>query len=167
METDKKVLKYADLEALRRKCTKNKQTIVFTSGCYDILHLGHVMHFNYCKEKGDILVVSLGNDKTLRELKGPTRPINPEDFRARMIAALSIVDYVVISEEGGYLDHVKMIERLRPDFYVVPSTDKNLETKIKLAKDNGGKLIACKRLPPGHLKGGISVTKIVEKIKSL
>lgn len=167
MKTDKKIISYSDLEALRKRCSNDGKTIVFTSGCYDIMHLGHVMHFNFCKSKGDVLLVSLGNDKTLRELKGPSRPINSETFRARMLAALEQVDYVVISEESGFMDHSRMVEILRPDYYVVPSTDKNLSLKKSLSEVNGGKLIVCKRLPPEHLKGGISVTKILEKINKI
>ena len=164
MLSDKKVINYKDLPLIRARATKEAKKIVFTSGCYDILHLGHVMHFNYCKAQGDILVISLGNDKTLTELKGPGRPINPESFRARMIAALELCDYVIISEGSGIMDHNRVVEMLRPDVYVVPSSDKYLGQKRKLAEANGGKLNICKRLPPEHLKGGISVTKIVAKL---
>lgn len=164
MITDKKIIKYKDLASIRRKTEKNNQTIVFTSGCYDILHLGHIVHFNFCKSIGDILVISLGSDSTLRELKGPTRPINNQQFRARLLAALELVDYVVISEESGVMDHTEIVKILKPDFYVVPSTDKNIIRKEKLIKSVEGKLIICKRLPPSHMKGGISTTKIAREL---
>ena len=165
MKTDKKVIAYKDLPSLRKKADGMDKKIVMTTGCYDILHLGHVVHFNYCKSRGDWLVVSVGNDKCVKTLKGPDRPINDESFRARMMAALECVDFVVISEEMGIMDHNKLIALLRPDFYVVPGTDARLVEKTKLVEKNGGKLIACRRLPPGHLKGGISTTKIDAKLK--
>jgi glycerol-3-phosphate cytidylyltransferase len=164
MKTDAKIVGYADLPKLRDKFAKEGKTTVFTSGCYDILHLGHIIHFNFCKQKGDILFISLGNDACVRELKGPTRPINNERFRARMLAALEIVDYVVISEEMGVMDHDRMVAELRPNLYIVPGTDKRIAEKRALVEQNGGRLIACRRLPPNNLKGGISTTSIESKL---
>jgi rfaE bifunctional protein nucleotidyltransferase chain/domain len=166
MKTDKKIIKYKDLKKVSNIYQKNNQKVVLTTGCYDILHLGHIIHFNYCKEKGDILVVSVGNDKTVRDLKGPARPINPESFRARMIAALECVDYVVISEEHGKMDHNQLTTLLRPDMYVVPITDSMLEEKKELCKKNGVGFITCRRIPPEHTKGGISTTEIDRKLSS-
>ena len=165
MRTDKKIISYRQAGALRRTASRAGKTIVLTTGCYDILHLGHVMHFHYCKSRGDILVVSVGSDATVRGLKGPSRPINDERFRSRMIAALEYVDYVVISEEDGKMDHTRLVEILRPDFYIVPSTDSLLAEKRRLITENGGKLISCRRLPPGNMKGGISTTLIEKKLQ--
>ena len=162
MTTDKKIITYNGLQRLRKKANKENISIVLTTGCFDILHLGHVIHLNYCKSRGDVLIVSVGNDKTLRELKGPGRPINNESFRARMIAALECVDFVVISEEHGTMDHTGLVELLRPDYYVVPSTDSMLDEKRRLIDTVNGTFVSCRRLPPGHLKGGISSTKIDE-----
>ena len=160
MRSDKKIITYRQAGALRHAASKTGETIVLTTGCYDLLHLGHVTHFHYCKSRGDILVVSLGNDETVRGLKGPSRPINDQRFRARMIAALVYVDYVVISEEYGKMDHSRLVEILRPDFYVVPSTDSMLAEKRRLIMENGGRMITCRRQPPGNVKGGISTTRI-------
>lgn len=166
MKTDKKIVGYDQLEKLREKYKKEGKVTVFTSGCYDLLHMGHLMHFNYCKSKGDVFIVSVANDACVRSLKGPTRPINDERFRARMIAALELVDHVILSEEMGIFDHDRMVELLKPDLYIVPSTDKYLEAKTKLVEANGGKLLTCKRLPPDHMKGGISTTKLEGKLKN-
>lgn len=165
MKTDKKIIKYKNLESLRKKATKEGKTLVFTSGCYDILHLGHIIHFNFCKSKGDILVVNVGNDKTIRDLKGKGRPINNEKFRARTVAALEIIDYVAISEEFGKMDHNKFVELLRPDIFVLNATDSAIAEKQALCDRIGTKLLLCKRLPPGHQKGGISTTQIAKKLK--
>ena len=167
METDKKILKYNQLARLHEKYQKLGKKVVFTSGCYDLIHFGHVMHFNFCKSQGDILVVSVGNDKTLRELKGPSRPLVQEDIRIRMIAALQIVNHVVLSEESGIMDHTKMVKLLKPDLYIDPVTDKYQAAKRKLVASYGGELLTCKRLPPQHLKGGISTTKLAEKLDNI
>ena len=165
MRTDKKILKYKHLPSLRKKAAKESKTIVFTSGCYDLLHLGHIMHFNFCKSRGDIFVVTTGNDKTIKHLKGPGSPIHSEKIRARMIAAIEYVDYVIISEEFGKMDHVESMKLLKPDIFVLNSTDSAVAEKKKLVEENGGKLLLCKRLPPGHKKGGISTTQIKKKLK--
>lgn len=166
MKTDKKIITYKDLPKLRAKATKEGKTIAFTSGCYDILHLGHVVHFNFCKNQADLLVVTVGNDATIRELKGPTRPINDENFRARLLAALELVDYVVISEEFGKMDHNLSMELLRPDKYILNATDSAVQEKKKLTDQYGIELVLCKRLPPGHKKGGISSSGIEKQLNS-
>ncbi len=160
MKTDKKIVGYRKLPQIRKEATRKKKRIVFTTGCFDLLHLGHVMHLSRCcKERGDILVVSVGNDKTVRSLKGPTRPIQDERFRARMVAALECVDYVVISREFGKMDHNRIVELLKPDIYVVPTTDSHLEEKKKLILANGGKLVTCRRI-----KRGVSTTRLAQKL---
>lgn len=165
MKTDKKIIKYKDLKRLRAKANREKKKIIFTSGCYDLLHLGHIIHFHFCKSKGDILVVNVGNDRTVRELKGAGSPINNEKFRARMVAALEVVDFVAVSEEFGKMDHNKFVELLRPDIYVLNITDSAIEAKRALVEKVGGKLHLCRRLPPGHKKGGISTTGIKKKLR--
>src|SRR5580704_12242572 len=75
------------------------QTIVFTNGCFDILHAGHVRYLSAAKQLGDILVVGLNGDASVRELKGEGRPLNPQEDRAEVMAALEAVDYVIIFGE--------------------------------------------------------------------
>ena len=95
---------------------KNKnQRVVFTNGCFDILHLGHVKYLEIAKSFGDILIVGLNADSSVTKLKGPTRPVNPEYDRAYLLAALEVVDYVVIFSEETPHDLIKMIE---PDVLV-------------------------------------------------
>jgi len=163
MKTDKKIIKYEDLRCLRTKADEEGLTIVFTSGCYDVLHFGHVFHFNFCKSKGDILVVSIGNDKTTRMLKGNTRPINNEKLRAKLVAALEITDYVVISEEIGKMDHNNLIELLRPDVFVLNANDSAVKEKQSLADKFGSQLLFRKE----ELTNGsetISTTGILKKL---
>jgi D-beta-D-heptose 7-phosphate kinase/D-beta-D-heptose 1-phosphate adenosyltransferase len=87
---------------------------VLTSGCYDLLHVGHLRSFEVARGLGERLVVGVNRDTRVRELKGPGRPIVPERQRAEMIAGLEVVDYVVLFSED---DAGPLIRRLRPDVY--------------------------------------------------
>ncbi len=88
---------------------------VFTNGCFDILHVGHVRYLTEARALGDRLVVGLNSDASVRALKGPNRPINSQEARREMLLALRCVDEVVIFEET---DPCALIERLRPDVHV-------------------------------------------------
>lgn len=89
--------------------------IVFTNGCFDILHHGHISYLNRAKALGDVLIVGLNSDASVRALKGPRRPINPEGDRAAVLAALGCVDLVVLFEEPT---PARLIETIRPDLFV-------------------------------------------------
>lgn len=131
---------------------KNKR-IVFTNGCFDILHLGHVKYLEVAKSFGDILIVGLNADSSVRELKGPERPINPEYDRAYLLAALEVVDYVVIFSEETPHELIKMI---RPDVLVKGG-------------DYEGKAVVgtefAQELKLVDFVDGKSTTKTIEKIK--
>lgn len=98
-------------KALSRLRTKGKR-IVFTNGCFDILHVGHIEYLKKARRLGDILVIGLNSDRSVRRLKGPGRPINKECDRAKVLASLYFVDYVTIFDE---LTPEKLIRSLRPD----------------------------------------------------
>jgi D-beta-D-heptose 7-phosphate kinase/D-beta-D-heptose 1-phosphate adenosyltransferase len=89
--------------------------VVFTNGCFDLLHLGHVRYLQEARALGDILVVGVNSDASARKIKGPGRPLVPQDERAEVLAALACVDYVTIFEEETA---VPLVETLRPDVYV-------------------------------------------------
>jgi D-beta-D-heptose 7-phosphate kinase/D-beta-D-heptose 1-phosphate adenosyltransferase len=89
-----------------------KKKIVFTNGCFDLLHVGHLKVFETCKKYGQVLVVGLNADASVRRLKGPGRPVVPQGERARMLAALSVVDYVAIFNEDT---PEKLIRQVQPD----------------------------------------------------
>lgn len=84
MQSDKKIINYKQAGLIAKKLKNGGKKTVLITGCYDILHLGHLIFFNYAKSKGDVLVVGIGSDKTIRAYKGPTRPINNENLRARL-----------------------------------------------------------------------------------
>jgi D-beta-D-heptose 7-phosphate kinase/D-beta-D-heptose 1-phosphate adenosyltransferase len=131
--------------------------IVFTNGCFDIMHVGHIRYLQEAAKLGDLLVVGLNSDKSVKRLKGQERPINSEVERAEMLCALSFVDYVIIFEEDTPLE---LIKKIQPDILVKGGDYSNeyvVGTKEVVA--NGGKLIL---LP---FVEGKSTTNIINKIK--
>ena len=89
--------------------------VVLTNGCFDVLHAGHVRYLAQARSLGDALIVGLNSDDSVRAIKGPERPVNGEDDRAAVLAALSCVDYVTVFEE---LTPERLIREVRPDVYV-------------------------------------------------
>lgn len=93
----------------------HRQKIVFTNGCFDILHRGHITYLAQARQLGDLLVVGLNSDASVRRLKGPERPVNDEQSRALLLAALEMVDYVVLFEEDTPYN---LILKVNPDLLV-------------------------------------------------
>ncbi|GAX59782.1 ADP-heptose synthase, bifunctional sugar kinase /adenylyltransferase [Candidatus Scalindua japonica] len=104
-----------ELEEILNKHRGNNERIVFTNGCFDILHIGHIEYLKYSRQQGDILVIGLNTDSSVREQKGDTRPFVSEDERARLISALEDINYVVLFDE---LTPEKLIRRIKPDILV-------------------------------------------------
>ena len=100
-----------ELELLRSAGKK----IVFTNGCFDLLHPGHVSYLEFAREQGDLLVVGMNSDSSVKKIKGPNRPLINEKERARMLAALQAVDYVVIFDEPSV---IHLIKEIKPDVLV-------------------------------------------------
>ena len=98
-----------------RSLHEDGKKVVFTNGCFDLLHVGHVRYLKAARELGDCLVVAINSDDSMRALKGSERPIIPEEQRAEILAALSCVDYVIIFQE---LDPFRLISLLQPDVLV-------------------------------------------------
>jgi len=104
-----------EIKKVAKRLRKQNKRIVFTNGCFDILHKGHVSYLNNAKALGDVLIVGLNSDDSVRRLKGPNRPINDHDDRAYILSALECVDYVVIFDEDTPYE---LIERVKPDVLV-------------------------------------------------
>lgn len=100
------------LEIVERERKAGKR-IVTTNGCFDLLHVGHVRYLYGAKELGDVLIVAINSDESVRRIKGPLRPIIPQEERAEMVAALEPVDYVTIFDEET---PIPLIRAIRPDF---------------------------------------------------
>jgi len=147
------VLTQAQLVAARHELQGRGETLVFTNGCFDILHHGHVDYLRRARALGSALVVGLNSDASTRRLKGPTRPINPEDARASLLAALEFVDYVTIFEEDTPLN---LIRAVRPDV-LVKGGDYQVESIV------GREFAGRTQVLP--FVDGFSTTKIVEKMK--
>ena len=110
-----KILPWEKLKARLESLKKAGKRIVFTNGCFDIIHVGHVSYLEKAKELGDVLVVGLNSDASVASLKGPSRPIVPEQERAYVVSALESIDYVTIFEEDT---PQKLIEYLKPHILV-------------------------------------------------
>jgi len=135
------------------------KTIVFTNGCFDLIHIGHTRYLDDAKRQGDILVVGVNSDASVRIIKPRNRPIVPEDQRAEVVAALACVDFVTIFDEP---DPEHLIRAVLPDV-LVKGADWKLEDIIgaDIVMDHGGRV---ERIP---LAPGVSTTRIIEKIISL
>jgi len=141
---------------------QNGETIVFTNGCFDILHAGHVRYLAQAKARGDRLVVGLNNDESIARLKGPERPINPLDERAMVLSALASVDWVIPFGSVEENDTpAKLIEKISPDI-LVKGGDYTVE-QIAGAEHvlrHGGKVEVLAFLD------GCSTSKVISKIKA-
>lgn len=154
MPTADKIFTLEDL--LNKRKQWKDQKVVFTNGCFDILHLGHVDYLEKAASKGDKLIVALNTDASVSQLKGPTRPVNNQEARARIIAALSFVDAVVYFSEDTPLT---LIKQLKPDVLVKGSDYKisNI-VGVDVVMGNGGKVETI------ELVEGYSTTNIINKI---
>jgi D-beta-D-heptose 7-phosphate kinase / D-beta-D-heptose 1-phosphate adenosyltransferase len=103
------------VERLAASYRRAGKRVVFTNGCFDILHRGHIAYLNQAKAMGDVLIVGLNSDESVRRLKGPERPINSLEDRAHVLAALSCIDHIVAFDDDT---PVRLIERIRPDVFV-------------------------------------------------
>jgi len=151
--------KIVNREQLHRELVRLRtegKKIVFTNGCFDILHVGHARYLKEAKETGDILVLALNSDSSVKAIKGGKRPLIPEEERAYMIASLEVVDYVTIFSETTPLE---LIEYLRPDILVKGGDW--AEDKVvgrESVREWGGKVVIVPEIK------NASTTNIVEKI---
>ena len=106
---------FDSLEPLKAFRNSLKEPLLFTNGCFDILHRGHISYLNEAKKKGGFLLIGLNSDASIKALKGPKRPINTQEERAYLLDNLKAVDGVIVFEEETPL---KLIEALKPDLYL-------------------------------------------------
>ncbi len=159
-----KVIDINDLSRIRIE-HRNKK-IVFCSGCYDILQSGHAVFFNQCKQFGDILVVGVGRDHVITKLKGPGRPVNPQNNRLYLVASLQDVDYATLNDHEiaeGKIDFKHIIESLQPDIFVLNDDDSAIAEKKKICDGIGTKIEYVSRIVPSELEA-TSTTRIIDKI---
>jgi D-beta-D-heptose 7-phosphate kinase/D-beta-D-heptose 1-phosphate adenosyltransferase len=138
---------------------RQKQTVVFTNGCFDVVHRGHIEFLKFCKSQGDILVVGLNSDSSVKTIKGPDRPVNNQHDRSAVLAALETVDYITVFDEP---DPLNLIKEVKPDILVKGQdwAQKGIVGR-EFVESYGGKVV----LAP--LVEGKSSSATIEKIKSL
>lgn len=153
MNTKNKILTKEKLKNFLKKAKKEGKKIVFTNGCFDILHAGHVRIIEFSKSQGDLLILGLNRDASIKRLKGPSRPINKEKDRAIVVSALQAVDGVVLFKEDTPLNLIKII---KPDI-LVKGADYTKENVV--GREYAGKVVLC------PLVKGKSTTNIIKKAK--
>lgn len=146
-----------DLNTLLDKLRSEGKTIVTTNGCFDILHVGHVRYLEKTKTFADVLIVALNSDKSVKSIKGDSRPINKEEDRAEVLSALKCVDYVVLFDEDSPID---LLLQIKPDVYT-KGADYTIETlpEAKPIMENGGRVEFISFVE------GKSTTSIINKMK--
>jgi len=155
--------KLVDLEQLRSIIADLRgagRRVVFTNGCFDIIHPGHILHLQQARQEGDVLVVALNSDGSARRLKGPDRPVFSQTERATVLAALEPVDYIVIFDTLRVTD---VIEAVQPDVYVKGGgyTLETLAPEERQALERCGAQIVI--LPE---IGSFSTTGVIERVRS-
>jgi rfaE bifunctional protein nucleotidyltransferase chain/domain len=132
------LIKRENLRSLIDRIHQEGKTVVATNGCFDILHVGHVKYLEKTKTFGDYLIVLLNSDKSVKSIKGPTRPVNNELDRAEVLSALRCVDYVVLFDEDSPRN---LLDEMKPDVYT-KGADYNMDTlpEADIMKKNGTKV---------------------------
>ena len=153
----RKVLSLTEAVALVEYLRHDRRTVVFTNGVFDLLHPGHVRYLQDARKEGDALIVGVNADRSVKAIKGPSRPVTPEDERAEVLAALDAVSAVVIFDED---DPQRIIDRLQPDV-LVKGADWSEDRIIGrgTVEARGGRVI---RIP---LAEGYSTSAIIKKIQ--
>lgn len=161
MNSAEKILSWEKLPAWRAQLRAAGRRLVVTNGCFDLLHRGHVTYLEAARAQGDALLVGLNADASVRELKGSHRPVNSEDDRAFVLAALAAVDGVCIFRERTAL---RFLTEVRPDVYA-KGGDYTIDTinqeERRLVEELGGKVVVLPGVP------GKSTTSLLEKISRL
>jgi rfaE bifunctional protein nucleotidyltransferase chain/domain len=155
-----KAVPYEKLAEWREKFRSSGQKLVVTNGCFDLLHLGHVSYLEAARQNGDALLVGINSDAAVRGLKGEGRPVNDEEDRALVVAALESVNFVSVFPDVRATDFLALA---KPDIYV-KGGDYTLETLNKeersTVEKNGGRIVLIPFVP------GKSTTSVLNKLKS-
>ena len=151
-----KIVSIDEIEKISKSAGKKRRTIVTSNGCFDILHTGHVEYLEEASSLGDILIIGINSDSSVKKIKGKDRPVNSENDRASIVASLGFVDYCVIFNEDT---PVELLNKIRPDIHVKGGdyrADEIIEKKI--VEENGG---IIKILP---LVRGYSTTGLLDRL---
>jgi len=150
-----KILTPAEMIRERARLKASGKTVVFTNGCFDILHCGHVSYLNFARGQGDVLILGMNSDASVKRNKGDDRPINCEQDRAEVLAALECIDYVVLFNED---EPAALIETLLPDVLVKGEDWAHYVSGREAGEAAGGKVVLAKMV------AGRSTTGTIEKV---
>jgi rfaE bifunctional protein nucleotidyltransferase chain/domain len=161
MKKSQKIKSLKELIRIRAELKRRKKSVVFTNGCFDILHRGHIEYLKKAKSLGDVLIVGLNSDSSVREIKGSKRPIVPQEDRAAIIASLEMVDYVLIFKETTPF---QVILNLVPDV-LVKGGDYTVDKIVgnKIVETAEGRVITVKQIPGRSTKN--IIREIVNRYK--
>jgi|JI10StandDraft_1071094.scaffolds.fasta_scaffold05061_11 cytidyltransferase-like protein len=136
-----KIISYKSAEVICNNLRNENKSIIFKSGCFDIIHIGHILMLQEAKKIADVLIVGVGSNETV--LKERPFTFFDENNRAATIASLSCVDYVVIEREINYgnIDHSTLLNILKPDYFSISTDDKQYDVKSMLSSVIGSKII--------------------------
>jgi len=153
-----KIISRPQIKNLIKTLKKKGQKIVFTNGCFDLLHVGHVRYLQEARSLGDCLIIGLNSDRSVRQIKNPQRPLISEDQRAEVLAALECIDYIVLFDEA---EPLKLIEEIRPAV-LVKGADWSMNKIVgaDLVRSYGGEVRRVELVPM------ISTTTIIQRILS-
>lgn len=152
-----KIVSQDELAVLVEKLKKEKKIIAATSGCFDILHAGHVTYLEKAKEKADCLILFLNTDRSVKSLKGDSRPIVPEKERAIVVAGLECINYVCLFDEKTPCN---VIEKVKPNIWIKGADYRGVDIPEKtIIEEYGGNIDFV------DMVDGCSSTNIIEKIK--
>jgi len=154
---DSKIKTRGEIEQIAKELKNQNKTIVTCNGCFDILHIGHIKFLTEAKAQGDILIVGINSDSSVKENKGPERPINNENDRAQVLAAIKVVDYVTIFSEPT---PIKLLETIKPNIHTNGEEYGEDCIEAETVKKHNGRIHLVK------LKKGLSTTDIINKIKT-
>ncbi len=151
------VLSTAAAAAWAEEARRAGRRVVFTNGVFDLVHPGHVRYLRDAKALGDVLMVAVNSDRSARANKGPDRPINPEHERAEVLAALEVVDAVVVFDENTPLE---IVTRVQPDV-LVKGADWDADSIVgrEIVESRGGRVTRIELAP------GFSTSKLIEKVR--
>jgi len=152
-----KIILRQDLSSLVARINTQKQKIVFSNGCFDLVHRGHIEYLAKAADLADVFILGLNTDRSVQRLKGPSRPLQDEDARAILMASLSFIDYVVLFDEDTPLE---LITEIQPDI-LVKGEDYKIEDVVgyDIVQQKGGIVQTI------ELTEGYSTSRIVDKIK--
>ncbi len=159
LRLDRKIVRWKDLPMVAEDLHRQKRVIVSSNGCFDFLHWGHLRYLNEAKGLGDVLVVGINSDASVKRLKGPERPIFTQDVRAKQLASLSAVDYVVIFEEDT---PNAFLQILKPKVHV-----KGADYLGKELPERGLVQSWSGRVELLAVEEGFSTTSLIAKLKAL